>query len=385
VDDFGGGHGAGRSLNRAAPTLGGLAGGDFSAIADNFSNAGFTVRVPAPGILLVSAADKPGLRLCLLLSVGVHGDETGPIEMLELLLNRLASEPHTLRVDLMIVVGNPAAIALGRRYVDSDLNRMFERDGTVVDNVEVERAAVIMRATDQFFSTAGAGRWHLDLHTAIRASLFPTFAIVPDLEDAEARDGDTLSGDARPSDARPSDARRSDARRSDARSSDARSSDARRSDARSKLTGWLGDAGIGAVVLNTRPSGTYSAWTAKQFGALSCTAELGRVARLGQNDLSQLATVKTALHALLTGGAIARGQRPQHFVVAQEIIKTGDLFYLCIAREATNFEPMSQGDLIAEDGERQWTVGAETEFLLFPNQDVAVGQRAALMVVPVES
>jgi succinylglutamate desuccinylase len=71
--------------------------------------------------------------------------------------------------------------------------------------------------------------------------------------------------------------------------------------------------------------------------------------------------------------------------VAQEIIKTGDLFYLCIAREATNFEPMSQGDLIAEDGERQWTVGAETEFLLFPNQDVAVGQRAALMVVPVES
>jgi len=346
VDYFGGGHGSGGSMTPAAEVTGqvtGLAAGDFSAVADSFSNAGFTVRLPARGILQISAAEQPGQRMCLLLSAGIHGDETAPVEILEQLLRKLAVNPHILGVDLLVVIGHPAAIALGRRYVEFDLNRMFVSDsGEPVrgapPDAETQRAAVIMRATHEFFAKANAGRWHLDLHTAIRASHFPTFAIVPDLGSAEAR---------------------------------------------RELIDWLGDAGIGAVVLNTKPSGTFSAWTAAQFGALSCTAELGRIAPLGKNDLSKFAVTQTALQALLTGGAVPKGRRPQHFVVAQEIIKASDGFYLLVTRDATNFMPMGEGDPIAEDGDHVWEVRAETEFLLFANQDVAIGQRAALMVVPV--
>lgn len=54
--------------------------------------------------------------MALLLSVGIHGDETGPIEMLARLLGELAAAPQQLAVDLMIVVGNPAAIAQQWRF-----------------------------------------------------------------------------------------------------------------------------------------------------------------------------------------------------------------------------------------------------------------------------
>ena len=91
-----------------------LAEGDFGEVAARFAGAGFTVGQPAKGVLTVKAATPSPDRRAVLLSVGVHGDETGPIEMVANAIDALSRTPHELAVDLMLCVGNIDAIA-GKR------------------------------------------------------------------------------------------------------------------------------------------------------------------------------------------------------------------------------------------------------------------------------
>jgi succinylglutamate desuccinylase len=318
-----------------------LAAGDFTDIADRFAAAGFGVRLPARGILQITASGQSPKRLSLLLSVGVHGDETAPIEMLGQLLAALALAPHALAVDLMVVVGNLEAIAQGRRFLDADLNRMFGnrlQRGALQASGEAARADLIMRATAAFFAPPGGDKWHLDLHTAIRPSLYPTFAIVPDvIADAAKR----------------------------------------------ALVTWLGGAGVGAVILNSKLAPTYSAYSATQFCATSCTAELGQVGALGKNDLSAFAVTQAALDALLRSGQTLAFRRsvPHVFRVVQELVKQSDDFRMAFDQATQNFTPLEPGIVVARDGDMVLRVGAATEYVVFPNPAVGVGQRAGLMVV----
>jgi succinylglutamate desuccinylase len=315
-----------------------LAQGDFSRPAVCFVQAGFAVRQPAPGILQIAAPDRVPERPRLLMSVGIHGDETAPIEMLAHLLAALATAPHELAMDLMVVVGNVAAIAQGRRYLDVDLNRLFHtgRAGSL-QTAEAGRADLIMRASAAFFASSGGAKWHFDLHTAIHASLYPSFAIVPDaLTEADQR----------------------------------------------ALGAWLGRAGIGAVLFNRLPAATYSAYTAAQFGAVSCTLELGQVAAFGNNDLALFSATRAALDALVRSRPLPAGQsRPAQFGVAQELIKQSEDFTMQFDRATRNFTPVEPGAVIAHDGEVVYRAGGTTEYLVFPNPDVAIGQRAGLTVV----
>lgn len=315
-----------------------LAEADFSHVADAFANAGFQVRLPARGILQLASSIHMLRRPRLLLSVGVHGDETAPIEMLANLLDELAGDPHALAVDLMVVVGNLEAVAQGKRFLDVDLNRLFrsDRSGQQASR-EAARADAIMRSTASFFAGADAEKWHLDLHTAIRPSHYPTFAVVP-----------------------------------------AAISDVRRN----ALVGWLGRAGIGAVILNTIPSGTYSAYTAANFGAASSTVELGQVGALGSNDLGQFESARSALDSFMRSARVPiAGQEPEVFRVAQELVKRSEAFRMAFDGSIVNFTPMQPGSVIAEDGDTVYRVGTQTEYVVFPNPEVQVGTRAGLMVV----
>jgi succinylglutamate desuccinylase len=316
-----------------------LAEADFSGVAERFSRAGFDVRLPARGILQINAPIASTERLSLLLSVGVHGDETAPIEMLAVLLDKLAQMPQALAVDLMVVVGNLDAIAQGKRFIDADMNRMFRAErGDLANAVEAPRADEIMRAVEAFFIASSGRRWHLDLHTAIRPSLYPTFAVVPDVIGDEARDA---------------------------------------------LAAWLGGAGIDAVIFNRKLAGTFSAWTALQFGASGSTVELGQIGALGANDLSQFAATEAALDALLRSGQPRpHAHKSAHvFVVAQEIIKHSDAFTMAFDKSTKNFTAMAPGAEIARDGEIVYRVGDDTEYVVFPNPTVRPGLRAGLMVV----
>ena len=325
-------------LNALPSSVRALAEADFTHAGQCFADAGFSVRLPVPGILQVRAPTRSSRRQRLLLSVGVHGDETAPIEILARLLDALRQEPHALAVDLMAVVGNPRAIAQGTRFVDEDLNRLFHPEHSdAQDSVEAQRAAAIMRATADFFAGPNAENWHLDLHTAIRASYYPTFAVVPDTIQ-EAR--------------------------------------------KQALLGWLGQAGIGATILNPLAASTFSSYTAAGFGAASATVELGQVGTLGGNDLSQFGKAQQALETLLrTGIGTAGGVMPDVFKVVTELVKRSDAFRLSFDHGTKNFTPMAPGTVVAKDGDTVYRVGPETQYVVFPNPDVRIGLRAGLMVV----
>ena len=314
-----------------------LAQGDFTALARRFGAAGLAVHAPGKGMLTVKSS-TPG-RPSVLVSVGVHGDETGPIEMLAHVLDALPAE--ALAVNLMLCVGNIDAILAGKRFLDADLNRMFRPvRGSLAGTAEAARADDMIAATVAFFDGAGPVRWHLDLHTAIRPSVYPTFAVVPDLIADQGK---------------------------------------------SALVGWLGQAAIGAIIMNPASAGTYSYYTAEHHGAAGSTVELGRIGTLGENDLSQFAAVSVALDGLLRGAALAPAATPSRvFKVAQEIVKLSDDFRMGFGKETQNFTALKRGDIIATDQETVYTVFHEEELVVFPNPDVRVGLRAGLMVTPVE-
>ncbi|MFD2367123.1 succinylglutamate desuccinylase [Pseudoduganella sp. GCM10020061] len=320
-----------------------LAEADFSEVARRFGAAGFTVGLPARGILTVrsgavaQAAPRMASPASVLLSVGVHGDETGPIEMVAHVLEALSREPSALAVDLMLCVGNIDAISQGKRFIDADLNRMFRSErGSLAGTAESARADAMIAATAGFFAGAGPERWHLDLHTAIRPSYYPAFAIVPELIAQGPKE---------------------------------------------KLISWMGAAGIGAIIMNPSSAGTYSYYSAEHHGAAAATVELGRIGTLGQNDIGQFADAQRALDALLRGGATQAGKAPHVFKVAQNIIKLSESFSMNFGSETQNFTSAPRGMVIATDGDTTYTVQHESEMIVFPNPGVRPGLRAGMMVV----
>jgi succinylglutamate desuccinylase len=174
-------------------------------------------------------------------SAGIHGDETAPIEILSMLVADIASGKAALKSRLLIIFGNIDAMRASCRYRDDDLNRLFNgRYLELAASHESPRAAELENVTRAFFKDVSHAKWHIDMHTAIRPSVFEQFALLP-------YTGAPLSH---------------------------------------VMFDWLKDAGLSAVLLHREKSNTFTHFTAEQSGALACTLELGKVRPFGHNDLA---------------------------------------------------------------------------------------------------
>lgn len=295
----------------------------------------------AEGALEVTPAADADNGLDLLLSAGIHGNETAPIELLDRLLQGIARGELKPRARILFLLGNPEAMRRGERYVENDINRLFNGRHGDASGPEALRANELEHLAAAFFSRAGRQRLHYDLHTAIRGSKIEQFALYPYSEG--------------------------------------------RTHSRQELA-RLRAAGIEAVLLQSKPGITFSAYTYARLGAEAFTLELGKARPFGQNAAVNLDRLEAGLRDLVE----AREQSPgddleglQVFAVAREVIKHSDHFRLNLPDDIENFSELPLGSLLAEDsGGRRWTVEENGARIIFPNPKVKNGLRAGILIVP---
>ena len=138
---------------------------------------GVRLRWLGEGALEVRPPEARDNGMDLLLSAGIHGNETAPIELLDALLHGIARGDIKPRARVLFLFGNPQAIRRGERFVEQDINRLFNGRHQLSSGFEALRAAELEQFARVFFSLPGRTRLHYDLHTAIRGSKIEQFAL----------------------------------------------------------------------------------------------------------------------------------------------------------------------------------------------------------------
>ena len=299
--------------------------------------------VVANGILLIEPEHTS--HASVLLSCGIHGNETAPIELVEQVFKSIIHSTLQLNCRLLIVMGNQPAMLQNQRFCDENLNRLFKRPNATHDNLETQRAGEIMRFVDGFFDHEKGGlKVHLDLHTAIRGSKYEKFAIYP-----YQKTGQWLNAP----------------------------------------MAWLAEAGIEAILLANKSSGTFSCYTDHYHGAVGFTVELGKARAFGDNDHGSLTEFKSALIDLLQHPELISGNDHalscRVFNVVAEVIKRSEEgFSLNLSDDFSNFTQLEHGYQLTNDGDDSYVISGDEQAVVFPNKNVPVGQRVALVVEPYE-
>ncbi|MDD1780789.1 succinylglutamate desuccinylase [Enterovibrio sp. ZSDZ35] len=290
------------------------------------------------GVLEVSPSNA---NSHVVISSGIHGDETAPIELVDDLVNEILSERVTPRERVLFIIGHPDAIHAHTRFIEENLNRLFANENPE-RNKECLLANRLQAHVSAFFRSAkeGDGKWHFDLHSAIRDSKHYMFGVVP---------ASTPATDIRP------------------------------------LVSFIQAAKMDAVMLSRTPSSTFSWWSAENFGALAATFEMGKVARLYENDMTEFDALKSAFVALLSGTPLPESDDKHPFLmykVTRTITKTDASFSLTFSNDAANFTYFTSGEKLASENDVSYWAIEGGEAVVFPNANVAIGQRACLLVQP---
>lgn len=282
----------------------------------------------------------------IVLSCGIHGNETAPIEICAALVRDLLLGKLQLSERLLVLFGNPAAINNGTREIEENLNRLFSghhSKGAGLINAERRRAQALENYVSRFYQLGGEGRERAlyDLHTAIRGSRFEKFAVCPFLHGKPWKK------------------------------------------AQFQL---LAACEVSTVLLMQTPASTFSYYASNSHGADAFTVELGKVRPFGENDMRRFAKAEQTLRALVSGTlppfSEFRQADFQLYEVYRSINKQTQDFKLHFADDVENFTSYPLGSLLATDGDLEYRVEREGEAIIFPNAKVAIGQRAMLMVVP---
>lgn len=288
---------------------------------------------------VVSLTPSQPYDKAIVISAGIHGNETAPIEILEQIYQDILASRLPLTVRLLLILGNPEAMRCGGRFVDYDINRLFcGGHRQIAPNQETARAEQLEQLTSDFFaqSLPTAKRYHYDLHTAIRGSLLPTFALLP--YQTHAYDADLLTA--------------------------------------------LNASDLDAVVYHNTAGRTFTHFTNEILNASSATLELGQAKAFGQNDLRQFIAIDRVLRAIISNQPLPIREKSamRSFNVIDSIIKQDDDFVLNLDASALNFSQFDKGAIIATQSSKNYIANDQAVYILFPNPSVALGLRAGLML-----
>ncbi|MDP2574654.1 succinylglutamate desuccinylase [Vibrio penaeicida] len=277
----------------------------------------------------------------VIVSAGIHGDETAPMELVDQLVNDIVDGSFEPTSRCLLILGHPQATNQHTRFVTENLNRLFD-ESERPETIETDIAGKLKTHVKSFFEgTELATRWHLDLHCAIRASEHFTFAVSPYVEQP-VRSKDVVE--------------------------------------------FLEAGQIEALLLSNSPTSTFSWHSAHFYGAQALTMELGRVSKLGSNDLGLISAFGLSLRALLSNDSMpAKKDALKVYAVSRTIIKNHLDFSFTFSNDVANFTRFDKGELLGFDGDTLLYAEKQGEAIVFPNPKVALGQRAVVMVVESET
>ncbi|KZN13430.1 succinylglutamate desuccinylase [Marinomonas sp. TW1] len=305
----------------------------------NFTFPSGRARVEGAGILCLEPEVQQS-NLSLVLSVGIHGNETGPIELANGLVKSILAGDLVLGVRLLFIIGNPRAVIQAQRFCDVNLNRLFCGSWQSQQGYEAQRAQQLERSVKTFFEASdpvGAQKLHYDLHTAIRGSVHEKFAVHPYAPKAIYQQ---------------------------------------------RQLAFLAACGVEAVLFSHQPTSTFSYHSFAQHDAQASTIELGKVRAFGENDLSSFLQMKRALTELLVTGELVQDRVSDLslYEVVDSLTKDDQSYRLNIADDLENFTPFEQDFCLAESLEQRYIVKQAGDAIVFPNTKLPVGQRAGLVV-----
>ena len=295
--------------------------------------SGARLRWKVEGVLAVDPPAGGDGGLDLLLSAGIHGDESAGVALLEELLHDIAACRLVPAARLLLVLGNPAALRRGTRCSEHDLDSLFGAHDLSVSGADVLRSVELALQVELFFAMAGRRRLHLDLHSAPRPSLLGPFAFCPDPLRPPAQ----------------------------------------------AVLARLQAAGMAAAVLLARPSLRFVAFSAERCDAESAALELGAATD------AQLAGVRQWLRGLVEGREPSTGEAAglPLFRVSRELPGRGAGVRLQADLPQADFAALRPGSLLAEDGAgRRWLVEEVEARLLCADPRAVAGQCGGLVVVP---
>lgn len=311
-----------------------------------------------------NAYNTPINSKAVIISVGIHGNETAPIEILNDIIKDIFIGNISLQVSLLVILGNPQAILENKRYLSADMNRMFSgRFKSFVPSDETKRAEELETIVTDFYTRhTQAEKFHFDMHTAIRASHYPRFALLPYQPEPYNM----------------------------------------------RLNHFFLHSKLNAVVFHKAYGGTFSQFTTAYFNAHSCTLELGKAKPFGQNDLADFIDAKNALIEFISVGfdhSLTNGlskdskngfsSEINYFKVKVSLIKKSEKYFqLHVKDDCPNFTVFHQGEILLEQLKddsleknethiERYQVSELNEWILFPNPKVALGLRAGMLLTEV--
>ncbi|WP_166422866.1 succinylglutamate desuccinylase [Paraglaciecola sp. 20A4] len=306
---------------------------------------GTKVDVLGPGILSFTPRITGGKSIVL--SSGIHGNETAPIEICDHYVVDILMEKIALAHRVLFIFGNLPAMDSATRFIDENLNRLFSGAHASAEvnqnSYECSRAKELEHAVSHFYRAEenSEERYHYDLHTAIRPSKNEKFAVYPFLH-GKAHSREQLS--------------------------------------------FLLACGVDTFLLSGSTTTTFSYYSSHQFGAHAFTVELGKVLPFGQNDMSRFSQVRDTLERFICGHTIAsktfKNSDFSIYQVNQVINKTQHDFSLDFSDDLPNFSDFPAGTLLAHETGVEYRTSHDGEAVVFPNANVAIGQRAILTVIP---